>query len=375
MSEESHFYTRRRKLFTAGLIAVVVALVLLGALFVKKKAYLSSELKSRAEAVKAGPRVRIVTAVPSPQKRFISLVGEARPYASVTLYAKVSGYVREIRVDKGDRVKAGQILAVIESPEIDRQYEAALADAKNKRAFAGREKILGEKGYISIQEAEDAGTAARVAEANAEALKVQKGYETLSAPFPATVTARFVDPGALVQSAVSSQTTALPVVTLSQTDRLRVYIYVDQRDASLVRVGEPAEISDAARPEIRLSAVVSRITGELDQKTRTLLTELDLDNRRGLILPGSFVQVTLTMKAPPSVEVPANALMMREDKSFVAVVTAGNRLSIRPVVILYSDGRVVRVISGLNDGERVVLDPGSDIAEGQQVQPVSVNAK
>jgi len=370
MIKESHPSARRGKLFITGAILIVIALVLLGVLFMKKKTYLSSEMKSRAEAVKAGPRVRVATAIPSSEKRVISLVGEARPYASVTLYAKVSGYIQEIRVDKGDRVKAGQILAVIESPEIDRQYEAALADAKNKRAFAEREKILSEKGYISIQETEDAGAAAKVAVANAEALKVQKGYETLYAPFSATVTARFVDPGALVQSAVSSQTTALPVVTLSQTDRLRVYIYVDQRYASLVRIGEHAEIMDSARPQVMLPAVVSRISGELDQKTRTLLTELDLDNRQGIILAGSFVNVALTLKAPPSTEVPANALITREDKAFVAVVAADDKVSIHPVIVLYSDGKIVRVISGLKEGDRVVLDPGGDIVDGQQVQPV-----
>jgi membrane fusion protein (multidrug efflux system) len=110
------------------------------------------------------------------------------------------------------------LLAVIESPELDRQYEAAIVDAQNKRKDAERAKALVEKKYISLQDADHAEADARVAEANAEALRTQKGYEILRAPFDSTVTARFADPGALVQSAINAQTTALPLVALSQTD-------------------------------------------------------------------------------------------------------------------------------------------------------------
>lgn len=216
---------------------------------------------------------------------------------------------------------------------------------------------------------------ARVAEANAEALRIQKDYENLRAPFDSTVTARFADPGALVQSAINAQTTALPVVALSQTNRLRVSVYLDQRDASFIRLGDRAEIHDSARPEVRLPAVISRVGGELDPKTRTLLTELDLDNKQGLILSGSSMQVSLTLKTTPFVEIPAEALFSKDETSFVAVVSSDDKASFRKVVVADSDGKTVRVTSGLSEGELVILNPGFGISEGMHVEPVRVAPK
>jgi RND family efflux transporter MFP subunit len=305
----------------------------------------------------------------------VTVTGEARPFATVTLYAKVSGYLKQILVDKGDRVNAGQVLAVIESPELDRQYESAVVDAQDKRRDADREKILVEKNLVSQQDADHADAAARESEANAQALKTQKEYEVLRAPFPGTVTARFADPGALVQSAANSQTTALPLVTLSQTDKLRIYVYLDQKNAAFVRVGNRAEISDASRPDVRLAASITRISGELDTKTRTLLAELDVDNRQGTLLAGSFVLVGLKLRTAPAVEIPSEALLMKGEQALVAVVESGNRVMFRPVVVADSDGQAVRLSSGLLDGEQVVLNPGFGISDNDQVQPIAACAE
>ena len=371
MNKNRSFFREKRSLFISGVVLIIIAVITMIILLEKKRLSVNSEVRQRAAQVKAGPEVNVVTVKRSPGGRSLTLVGEARPYATVTLYAKVSGYIKEIRVDKGDRVKGGQVLAVIESPELDQQYEATLVDAKNKRRDAVRAKALLENGSVSIQDADRAETAAQQTEANAEALRVQKNYQIIRAPFPATVTARFVDPGALVQSAVTSQTTALPIVTLSMTNRIRVYVYLDQRDAALVRVGDAAEISDAARPHVKLVASVNRISGQLDDRTRTLLAEIDVDNSRGLLLAGSFVQVSLMLKTQPSVEIPAASLLMKGEKSFVAVVSPGNRVSFRPIVILDSDAKTVRLSSGLEEGENVILNPGWGILEGDMVQPVA----
>jgi RND family efflux transporter MFP subunit len=362
-------------LYLIGGVLIVAALVISGVLLEKQKNYIKDETQKRTVAGGTGQKVRVVSATRSQGTRAATLTGEASPFAAVTLYAKVSGYLKEIRVDKGDRVKAGQLLAVIESPELDRQYEAAVVDAQNKRKDFERSKELVGKGYISRQDADHAEADAKMAEANAEALRSQKDYEILRAPFDATVTARFADPGALVQSAITSQTAALPVVALSQTNRLRVYVYLDQRDASFVRLGDRAEIQDSGRPEVRLSAVVSRVSGELDPRTRTLLTELDLDNKQGLILPGSFVQVSLTFATTPLVEIPAEALLSRSETASVAVVSADNKVNIRKVTVADSDGKLVRLASGLSEGETVVLNPGFGIAEGMHVEPVRAASK
>ena len=375
MDKELQHAKRGFILFLIGGILIIAALVISGILIEKQKHYLVRETHERDAAAGAGQRVRVLSATRSQGIRTITLAGEARPFAAVTLYAKVSGYLKEIKVDKGDNVKAGQLLAVIESPELDRQYEAAAVDAQNKRKDAVRAKTLVEKKLISVQDSDHAEADAGVAEANAEALRTQKDYEVLRAPFNSTVTARFADPGALVQSAINAQTSALPVVALSQTNKLRVYVYLDQRDASIVRLGDRAEINDSARPEVRLLAVVSRVSGELDSKTRTLLTELDLDNKQGLILAGSFVQVSLTLKTTPLVEIPVEALLSKDETALVAVVSDDNKANFRKVSVADSDGKMVRLTSGLSEGELVILNPGFGISEGMHVEPVSIAPK
>ena len=191
----------------------------------------------------------------------------------------------------------------------------------------------------------------------------------MRAPFSGTITARFVDPGALVQGCDGAQTTALPIVTLSETDRLRVYVYPDQKTASLVRVGDLVEVSDTARPDAKLTATVTRTSGELDLKTRTLLVEIDCDNRAGLILAGSFLQVTLHLRMPHQVEIPAQALIIRGKNTLVGIVTPENKVSLRPVQIYESDGVTVRLSSGVQEGEKVALNLGQNAEEGQRVQP------
>lgn len=340
-----------RKLYITGVVLIALSAVAVVVLFMNRKISLADEAKARAAAVSAGTSVRVVSARRAPGERTVTLTGEALPYAMVTLYAKVSGYLKDIRVDKGDRVAAGDVIATIEAVELDRQYDSAAVDAVDKRRDAVRENTLVSQNLISQQDADHAEAAARESEANALALKTEKDYETLTAPFAGTVTARFADPGALLQSAANSQTTALPLVTLSRTDKLRVYIYLDQKDAAFVRIGDRAEISDASRPEVVLPAAsITRISGQLDQVTRTLLAELDVDNKQGLLLAGSFVRVQLKFKTTPSIEIPAEALLMKGDKAYVAVVTEGNKVHFRPVVVADSDGKTVRIGSGVLEG-------------------------
>jgi membrane fusion protein, multidrug efflux system len=362
---------RSRLLFVVGIVVVAGSLLLLSGLLWSKHTHLKTEEKSRADAQKEGPRVKVATATKAEELRPVVFTGEARPYASVTLYAKISGYLQEIRVDKGDRVEADYVIAIIDSPELRRQYAAALADAKNKRADAERSKALLETGAVSQQNADTSETTARVAEETAQALKVQKDYEVMRAPFAGIITARFADPGALLQGAVTAQTTALPIVTLAQTDRLRVYAYPDQKTASLVQVGDRAEVADATRREVKLDARVSRTSGELDPKTRTLLVEIEVDNGSGAILAGSFVEVTLFIRIPPCVQVPARSLVMRGKEAYVGIVTQENTVELRAVTIYDSDGKMAWLHAGLSEGERVLATPAEHISEGAKVQPVS----
>jgi membrane fusion protein (multidrug efflux system) len=346
-------------------------------LWASRKVNLAHEEQSRATALDAGPRVAVVTVDQSPRGRVISLLGEARPFVSATLYAKVSGYLKEINVDKGDRVKTDQLLAVIESPELDHQYQAGVADAKNKRLNADRARTLAKRDMISQQDADTAEADADVAEANVRALAAQKSYEVIRAPFAGVVVARYADPGALVQNAATSQTSTLPLVTVAQTNLLRVYVYPDQRDAHFIRVGDPAVITPPERPELHLNASVTRISGQLDTRTRTMLTEIDFNNTSDVILPGSFVQVSLRVHQAGSgeLEIPAESLVMRNEKPFVAVVRPDNTIAFRPVVIGVDEGPHVRIVSGLQKGERIALNLGESLAEGSHIRPVPAGAR
>jgi RND family efflux transporter MFP subunit len=352
--------------YAVGGVAVLAAFVGVGLISRSRHAAVASEQAERATEVAAGRRVRVVRAVLSPSEREVEVQGEARPFASVTLYAKVSGYLKQLRVDKGDPVAAGQVIATIESPEIDRQYDAAVADARYKRANADRAAALAKPGVVAAREADAQVGQAQVAEATVQALASQRSYQTLRAPFAGTVTARFADPGALVQNAANAQTSALPVVTISDTSRLRVYLYVDQRDAASVRPGDLAEVSVPEGP--RLSARVTRRSGELDARSRTMLVEVDVDNQDGKVVAGSFVWVKLKIHSPPLVQVPAAALDLRGKTARVGLVVDGH-LALQRVEVADLDGAIVRLRSGLKSGDWVGLDTG-DLDDGVPVQAV-----
>jgi len=361
---------KQSRLFVGGVASMAVSVLVVGALLVRKASLVGAEARAREAELAAGPRVRVARVLSPDGSQTLTLLGEARAYASVTLYAKVSGYLRQVLVDKGDVVRANQVLAVIESPELDQQYEAALADARNKRVNAGRFRALAVENASSAQEAERYETDAAVAEANVKALETLKSYELIRAPFAGRVTARFADPGALLQSATNAQTGALPVLTVAQTGRLRVYAYVDQADAPLVGVGAPAEITIPDQPGVKLVARVTRVTGQLDPRTRTLLAEVDLANQTEAILPGSFVNVALQVRGHGYPEVPVGSLILRGDTTLVAVLDSADRVSFRRVLVARDDGERAAIATGLTPGERVAVNLGDVVSEGAKVQPV-----
>lgn len=307
----------------------------------------------------------------SPSERTLDLTGEARSYESATLYSKVSGYLKSITVQRGSHVKAGQMIAVIESPETDRDYQGAVADLKNKLTKLERTRGLVEKNLVSQQDLEQAQADADIAQARLNVLKTQMEYQIIRAPFAGTVTARFADPGALVQSAANSQTSALPLVTLSTTGKLRVFIYLDQKDAAFVHAGDSVTLWTSERPGNKIHATITRFNGELDPKTRMMLAEVELNNQAELLVPGSFVQARLKINAVQICEIPSEALVIQKEKTLVAVVSQNNLVNYREVHVADNDGFTAQVVEGLNPGERVALNLGSNVEEGGRVQPVA----
>ena len=166
----------------------------------------------------------------------------------------------------------------------------------------------------------------------------------------------------------------MPIVSVSKGDQLRVYVYVDQSSAPFVHAGDAATVRVPERPGWSREGSVTRTSGELSPKTRTMLTEVDIPNADRAIIPGSFVDVTLDVKVSPLLEIPAEALATRNDKTVVPVVDAGQRVHYQPVVVADDDGQVVHLVSGLKAGDKVALDLGGAAEEGSPIQVVEPKA-
>jgi RND family efflux transporter MFP subunit len=348
-----------------GIITVLLAAGGVGALLMARQSGERREAHRLQAATEAGPIVRTGRIALQGGDRGLVLQGEALPYASTTLYAKVSGFLRSIPVDKGSAVTKGQTVAVLEAPETDRDTQALQADADNKRRNAERAKALGKDGLLSPQAVEQAVADARVAEAKLASQATLKGYEVVRAPFAGVVTQRFVDPGALIQNGGSSSS-AQPLVTLAQVDRLRVSFYLDAAVAAAVKAGTELEVRPVDHLDVARTLRVSRLSGALDPRTRTLLAEADLDNRDHAFLAGGFVQVTLKVKVPGRLAVPEEALVLRDGKPF-AVVLAEGRVRFQSLQLGDEEGQKVRVLQGLKEGDVVVLNPPMGLKDGDRV--------
>src|SRR5581483_2522752 len=365
---------RRESFFVSYVVAVVVVIVAAAAVYYfwsSKQHRIDEEAVARAAQLDQGPSVVVATTTRGPSVRRVMLVGEALPYKTATLYAKVSGYLNRIAVDKGDRVRAGQFIAEIQSPELEDQYRAAVATLENRQRLEERVKDLAAKGFYSAQALEDAQTNTRVSRDQVAELRTMLAYRTLSAPFSGVVTARYADPGALVTNATSNQSSALPVVTVSDTSRLRVTVYAEQGVAPMVKPGTEVEIDDPANPLRRAKAKVTRTAGALDPRTRTLLTEVEFDNSKGEFIAGSFVNVSLLLPIQSRVEVPVAALVMRDKKSYVAVVGDDTHIRLTPIETAGTDGKVIQIASGLGEGVRVALNLPNNVPDGAKVNPAT----
>ena len=346
-----------------------MVLIAIGGAGILKARRIKAERNRLVEASAKGPIVLVTSATQSPPDREVTLIGESRPYFETTLYAKVAGYLKEMKVDKGDWVKEGDRVAVIESPETDQAYVSALADDHNKSRIAARYKVLRAKKLVSQQEADQTYDNANMARAVLETQRALRGYEIVTAPFSGKVTSRYTDPGALIQNAEGSQTSSQALVTVSDIRHLRIYAYVDQRDATQVHPGIPAVISLNERPDLKVDATVTRTADQLDYRTRTLLTEIDIDNSKLEIVSGSFVQVTFKLPNPPAVVVPSRALVIQNSKPYVAVVDESSEVHYRPIKLERDDGESLHISDGLKEGEKVAVSLGNTAVDGQKIQP------
>ena len=363
-----HPAKRRGLPYLIGAFLVLVVGILVIILTISRNSSEKKQADNLTKEAALGPVVQTASVIVSPQEDSIQIEGDALPYASATLYSKISGYLRSIKVDKGDRVSPGELLATIESPETDKQYLAAVATMRNDSQIAARDFVLYKKTLISQQDYEQAVFTAEQAKQTAAQYKDLMSYEEIRAPFAGTVTARYADPGALVQNAANGATSSLPVVSIANLDKLRIELYLDQRYAPFVRNGDKVKITLPDRPGFVEEATITRFTGELDVQSRMLLVEVEAQNKNNEIVAGSTVRAEIRVKHARLLQIPAAALIVKGNKDFVGEVVNGNTFQLDSVTIGTNYGATIEVPSGLTGNEKLALNVGNTLANGAHVQ-------
>ena len=402
----------RRTLLIIGIVAAIVLGVLfLAGLFPR----LAREKRQQETASPAAPRVSVVIAKRGPTAVQLSLPASIQSMVEASIYARAEGYVSRRLADMGDVVKRGQVLAEISSPELDQQVletEAALrrsrsahrqtqaqleqaqANLRLAEVTAERWQTLVGKGVLSKQDGDEKRTilAARQADEGAARAVVQsaveataaaeaslarvaelKGFRLIRAPFDGRVTARNIDVGSLVNP--GSGTTARELFRVAQVDTLRAHIQVPQGEAPAVRVGITCELSVSEFPKVTFPGVVTRTAGALDSVSRTMLTEIELKNPGGVLLPGMYATVSMQVtRTTPLVLIPASAYRPRAGGTVVAIVDAGNTVRFRNVSLGRDLGAQIEVVQGLEPGAKVVTTVTDAVRDGARVTPVMPTA-
>jgi RND family efflux transporter MFP subunit len=351
--------------------------------------------KGADAAYSAAPPVDVITAQPALVGQDLVLPGQTAAWYETTIYARVNGYVAKWLVDIGDHVKKGQVMALIETPELDAELAAARAQLKASEAQVAARQAEAEfskttnerwrdspKGVVSEQERESKkadyeSANARLFAANAQvALDKSKvdqfnalaQFKQVVAPFDGTVTERKIDIGNLVTAGSGSTTTSL--YRMAQTDPLRIFVDVPQNSAvELMKPGVPAEIRATGPSGGVFLGAITRSAESLNAQARTMRVEVDMPNANHALLPGTYVNVAFKLQPRGLVEVPAAALIFRPKATQVARVDAHSKIDFQDVTIARDNGTLVELGSGVKPGDRLVLNISSQIAAGQSVTP------
>jgi len=396
----------------SGIVVKTITLGLLSAALAIGTGCGHGEGSGGAVSADAPPRAAVVQVRRAPVSNTLSIAGEFLPYQEVELHAKVAGYIKNINVDIGDRVHQGQVLAVLEIPELMAELQSASAGVRHSQeeitraqnevaraeadhaalhAAATRLKKASEArpGLIAEQELDDASAkdrsteaqvdaaksalaAARqqleVSEANRQHYSAMSEYSRIIAPFDGIVTWRYADTGSLIQAGTSN-VSSMPVVKLSQVNVLRLRIPVPESLTSSVRDGEPADIRVKATDE-HLSGKVIRSTDSLDRSTRTMQVEVDVPNKDYKLTPGMYAAVSLRVQnAPDALTLPLQAINRGTDKTTVLLVNSQNHVEEREIHTGIEGSDRIQVLSGLNEGDRVIVGNLGAYRQGQHVDP------
>jgi RND family efflux transporter MFP subunit len=325
---------------------------------------------SVAASPAAAVEVRVTHLDAGPITRAITLPAQVLPDRQATLYAKVSGYLQSISVDKGDRVNAGAVLARIEVPELVSSRAKQQAELRAAEAEYGRLQESSKRApdlVVPLMVDQSRGRM-EVARASLEQSETMLHYATLTAPFTGIVTQRIVDPGALIQAGTSN---GAAIVTLMDFRKVRLQIAVPELEASRVMVGQPVLITSENLPGKTFDGQVARFTYALDLASRTMLAEVSLDNPDLLLRPGMLVTAKIGIERREHTAIlPSEAVAMEKTNAFVFVVE-GDKATKRPVKLGFSDGKNVEVLEGVKPTDALVLVGQRTLSNGQAVRVVS----
>lgn len=328
------------------------------------------------------PSVTVVRAQRGDVVRSITLPGDLVGFYEAALHAKVSGYLKSISVDKGDTVTQGQVLAEIEVPELQQKLKRARANLEIRRLTLERLQRVwsSDKRLVAREDVDIAESKFEQAQADVEELEALVNYTHIVAPFDGVVTGRFVDPGALIQAGGSESKSgsqgsahvkgnAMPVVSVADISKLRVYVYVPETETSDIRVGIPATLALKEFPGRTFTGSVARFAKSLDLSTRTMLTEVDLDNAEHVLYPGMYADVRLELaRHPNALQIPTTAIGSAESDghSFVYVVRDGHLRAV-PVTLGISNEGTIEITAGLTEHDPVVQNLNAALQDGEAV--------
>jgi RND family efflux transporter MFP subunit len=368
----------RRGLRLAGIIAVVVAIAIVAYGLIVRSSD-SARLKDWTEA-QAVPTVAVSAPSAAANGAGFELPGRVEAWQSAPIYARVSGYLKDWKYDIGAKVKAGDVLANIETPDLDQQITQARADLATAEANAAlaattakRWQALLTSDSVSQQEVDEkngdyAAKNALVASAraNLDRLIATKGFTRIVAPFSGVVTARNTDVGALINVGAGA---GQELFDVSDTSKLRIYIAVPQSYVPSVPPGTKATLTVPERPGKTYAATVDLSAGAVDAASGTTLMQLHVDNSAGELLPGSYASVRLDIKNHvQTLSVPGSALITNAKGVSIATVDASNKVVVKPVTIARDLGKMVEIGSGLDASDRVIENPPDGVVTGAEVR-------
>ncbi len=328
--------------------------------------------------------VAVVSPTPTRPDVSMPLPAEVTPYFEAPILARASGYLKRWLVDIGERVRAGQLLAEIETPDLDQELLRARAQVLQAQAALDLARITAARWTellktASVSEQETAEKQAdfalktaslQAAQAEVKRLEELKGFASVTAPFAGVITLRDTDIGQLITAGSGRE-----LFRLAQVQPLRVYVHVPQTYAQAVTVGQHADLTFTELPGRHFDATVVRTAGAMQPDSRTLLVELQTDNAQGQILAGAYAQVQFrAAEAAPVLTLPADTLLFRAEGTQVGIVTADHRVELRAIKMGRDFGRTMEVIEGVKPGDQVILNPPDSLTAGVPVRLATAEA-